>query len=102
MEIGVVFIVVLALVVFIWVFIEMKRLKHKIFAIIIIGLILFSYFSFAYVFKGTSINLKTIDGLKDATGLYISWFVYTFKNIKTITINAIKMDWTPKNITNIK
>jgi len=86
-------IVVCVLVAFIWLLIEVKRLKHKIFAIFLIGLILFSYFSFAAIFSGRDINFKSTDGLIEAGQIYFSWLTSLFLNFKVITTNAIKMNW---------
>ena len=93
MEIGVTLLVISVLVIAIWVIIEMKRMRHKVFAIFLIGLILFSYFSFSFVLKDKNINLTTIKGLTTATTLYFSWFGTVFSNFKTITSKAIKMNW---------
>ncbi len=93
MAIGVTFIVIMALIVSIWVLVEIQRLKHKLFAVFLIGLILFSYISAALVFKEQDIDFKTIPGLTKATKVYFSWLGSIFINMKSITINAIKMDW---------
>ena len=46
MELGVTVFVVAILIIAIWVVVEMKRMRHKILAIFLIGLVLFSYLSF--------------------------------------------------------
>ncbi len=93
MVIGSTFLVVCFLVIGIWILVEVKRLKHKVFAVFLIGLILFSYFSFATIFKDSDINFKSADGLIEAGRIYFSWLTSLFVNFKTITINAIKMNW---------
>jgi len=100
MGLGLIFILVLILIILIWMFIEFKRMKHKIFAIFLIALILFFYFSITYVFKGNNVDFKSFSGLKNATNLYMSWLVSAFGNIKSITSNIIKMNWGIKNSTN--
>ena len=93
MAIGVaVFIMVIAIVV-IYVLIEVKRLRHKIFAIFLIALILFSYLSVAFIFRDQDIDLKTIPGVIIASRLYFSWLGNIFVNFKQITTKAIQMDW---------
>ena len=99
MEIGVTLLIVAVLVVIIWVTIEIKRLKHKIFAIILIALIIFSYVSAAVIFKNQNIDFKTVPGLMKASKLYLSWMGSIFGNVKSITTNAIKMDWGANNKT---
>jgi len=85
--------VMCVLIVAIWVVIEVKRLKHKIFAILLIGLIIFAYVSFAMVFKDQEVNFKTIPGLFDASKIYFSWLLSITGNMHSITTHAIQMDW---------
>ena len=93
MAVGVVFFIIAILVVAIWVIIEAKRLRHKIFAIFLIALIIFSYVSTSFIFKGQDIDLKTIPGVIIASKIYFSWLGSVFNNLKQITTKAIKMDW---------
>jgi len=96
MELSLTPVIIMVLVVAaIWIIIEMKRFKHKIFAVILILMILFTYISFNSVISKHDINLKTVEGLKTAGSLYLSWLGSIFTNLKTITSNAIGMDWTP-------
>ena len=93
MAIGTTLIVIGVLVAAIWLIIEIKRFKHKIFAVLLIALILFTYISFVSVIKGKDLDLKSIEGIKSAGTLYMSWLGGIFSNFKTITNNAINMDW---------
>ncbi len=93
MVIGMTLFIVSILIIAIWVIIEIKRFKHKIFAIFLIGLILFAYLSFTFVIKGQDMDFKTVPGVMKATRLYFSWLGSAFENLKTITTNAIDMDW---------
>jgi len=86
-------IIVLLLVLGIWILIEVKRMRHKIFAVFLIALILFTYISFTVIIKNNDVDLKTVDGLAKATKLYFSWIGFAFFNVKSITTNAIRMDW---------
>jgi glucan phosphoethanolaminetransferase (alkaline phosphatase superfamily) len=101
MEIGGTLLIVLILVVAIWVLVEIKRFKHKTFAILLIILIIFTYFSFVATIKGRDIDFKSMQGIKEAGKLYVSWLVSVFGNLKTLTANAIDMNWVAdKNETN--
>tara|TARA_Y100000034_G_scaffold45400_1_gene55827 strand:- start:8100 stop:8405 length:306 start_codon:yes stop_codon:yes gene_type:complete len=93
MAIGITMLVISVLIIAIWVIIEIKRLKHKLFAIFLIGLLLFAYFSSVVVFKEKDIDYKTIPGIIDATKIYFSWLGFIFSNMKTITAGAVQMDW---------
>ena len=87
-------IIIIALVIaLIWIFVELRRFKHKFFAIFLIVLILASYFGFVVPLKGKDVNYKSIDGLQNVAKLYFIWIGSIFKNFKTITANAIKLDW---------
>jgi len=77
----------------IWIFIEIKRLRHKLFAIFLIALILFFFFSIVFTFRGQDIDLKTVPGIVSAANLYFSWLGGIFANLKTMTSYATKMNW---------
>lgn len=93
MSIGVTVLIIAALIAAIWVIIEIKRMKHKIFAIFLIAVILFLYFSFTAATSGKELNLKSIDGIKSAGQIYLSWLGSFFSNVKTLAGNVIHMNW---------
>ena len=93
MVIGVTIFVIAVLIIAIWVIIEVKRLRHKLFAMFLIALILFAYISFTFTLKGQDIDFKTIPGLMKATKIYFSWLGSVFGNLKSITTYAVKMNW---------
>lgn len=93
MVIGFAFFVVAVLIVGVWFFIEVKRTKHKLFAIFLIALILFSYISATAVFRGKNIQWNSVSGLMEGVDLYFSWLGSVFGNLKSITSYAVKMDW---------
>jgi len=101
MAIGVTLLVVAVLIIAVWVVIEIKRFKHKLFAIFLIVLILFTYFSFTAVLKGKDIDFKSGAGLKEAGKLYIAWLGSIFGNLKSITTHTIDMDWKQINETRL-
>jgi hypothetical protein len=78
-------------------FIHFRHIKHRITAIIIILLALFLYTSIAGVVNSHNIDLKTPSGVISAGRVYFLWLGQAFVNIKTITGDAIKMNWMPKN-----
>jgi hypothetical protein len=86
-------ILVIVLAVAIWLIIEFKRFRHKILAVFLVFLILFTYFSFSNVIKDKNLDLKTIDGAKEAGRVYILWLGNAFKNVKVATANVINMSW---------
>jgi len=91
--IGGVLFIIIVLIIAIWIFVELKRLRHKIFAIFLILLIVFTYVSAAIIFKGKQIDFKTVPGVLEAGKIYFNWLLSVFGNLKTATTYAIKMDW---------
>ena len=98
---GTAFFVIVLLIISIWIIIELRRFRHKIFAIFLIMSILFLYISFIVVFNGQEIDLTSISGIGDATKLYFSWLGSLGGNVKTIAANVIHLDWS-YNITGVK
>ena len=94
MAIGVTLFIVAVVVIAIWVLLEVKRLKHRILAIVLVGAILFVYFTGLYVFKDTGIDYKSIPGVMDAFKTYFTWLFSVSGNFKSITSNAVALDWT--------
>jgi len=99
MNIATSLLIAIALIAVIWIFVELKRFKHKMLAVLLIGLVITVYFSFTFVIKDQNINFKTVEGIKTATGIYFSWIGSLFTNFKTITSNAINLEWKVNNET---
>jgi hypothetical protein len=77
--------------------IHFKHIKHRVFAILIILSLLFTYLTFSTIVKSNSLDIKTAPGIFSAVKLYSGWVVHAFGNLKIITGNAIKMNWLPQN-----
>ena len=87
------FFIVAIAVILIWVVIEVKRLKHKLMAIFLIGLVIFTYVTFTVSLRNQDVDLKTLPGVIKAGRLYWSWLGTLFTNTKSITAYASKQDW---------
>ena len=90
----------LAVGVSIYVFTEIKRLRHKIFAIFVIILLAFAFLSINHVFKNQDVKFDSIPNTLKAIKIYFSWLSTAFSNLKVITGNAIKMDWSANKTSN--
>lgn len=90
---------VIILIAAVYVIFEFKRWKHKLFALLLIGLILFGFFSFNLAFKGQTVQLTSIAGVEQASQIYFSWLANSFNNVKIVTTQAIKMNWASNNTT---
>jgi predicted Kef-type K+ transport protein len=99
MDLTITLIGVALIIIAIWVFLELKRFRHRLLAVFLIALVLFTYFSFTFVFSGKNLDLSSIDGIKQAGGIYYSWLSSVFINFKSLTTNAIKMKWGVNNNT---
>jgi hypothetical protein len=73
--------------------IHFKHFKHKIGAIAIVLFLLFLSLTFMNVIKDNAINLSSPSGVFSAAKIYFSWMVQIFDNVKVLTGNAIRMDW---------
>ena len=93
MALSVVVFVIAILIVAIWLLYGFKRIKHKFLAIFLIALVLFSFLSFGVVFGGKDISVKSVSDVGSVMKLYFSWLGSLFGNVKSITANAVRMDW---------
>jgi len=72
-------------------------MKHKLFAIFLIGLIIFTYVTFTISLKDKDVTLNTVPGIVDAGRLYFSWLGSVFIKAKSVTMYAIGLDWKTYN-----
>jgi len=93
MVVGVTLFVVAVLIISIWVVIEVKRMRHKVFAIVLIALVLLSYISATVIFKDQEIDFTTTTGLMKAGKIYFTFLGSVFGNLRVLVANAIKMNW---------
>lgn len=93
MQLSITLITVIVLVVAVWILMETRKFKHKIVEVFLIVFILFTYFSFTFVVGSKGLDLSTFNGIKEAGGIYLSWLGGVFSNLKTLTANAIHMNW---------
>lgn len=99
MDLTLILIGVVVMAIAIWVFAELKRFSHRIFAVVLIIAVLLIYSSFAFVSLSKQISLSGFDKVKEAGGIYLSWIGTVFQNFIALTGNAAKMNWSPNNIT---
>ena len=77
--------------------VKMNHLRHRIFIIMMILLAIFLYVSFYTVTATNNLDFKSPEGVINAVRVYLGWLANGFNNIKVLTGNAIKMDWTSTN-----
>jgi glucan phosphoethanolaminetransferase (alkaline phosphatase superfamily) len=97
MAVNIIIFVIALLIVAIWVIYGLKRIRHKFLAIFLIVLVLFSFLSFGFVFGQKKIPMDNISDLGNVVKLYFSWLGGVFGNFRTITADAVKMNWHENN-----
>ena len=94
-------IVIIALIAAIFLFVKVKYLKHKLSWVIILVLVLVFYIGFLASTAGENIDFSTFEGSQTAIKLYFTWLGNSFSNMKSLTGEAVKLDW-GTNTTEIK
>jgi len=90
--------VIIAIVfVFGLILIKMNHFRHKITIIALLFLALFIYSTAALVNNTHDFDLTTTEGLFYAVKVYTGWLGNGFQNLRVITANAVKMDWSSTN-----
>ena len=77
--------------------IKMNHLKHRTFIIILIVLALFFYLSVTYIASKNNLSMNSYGGFVNTMKVYTGWLANGFGNMKALTGNAVKMDWTSTN-----
>lgn len=67
-----------------------RRHKQSIFLWVVLA---FFIATFILSVIGKNFDLMSFSGIKMATMNYFSWLLNAFENVRTITTNAIRMDW---------
>lgn len=94
MAISVIFFIAAIAIFLIWFILEFKRFRHKLLAIFLISLVLFGYFTInSVVLQRNDVDLGSVGGVIAAGKIYLSWLGSIFGNIKSITADAIHLNW---------
>jgi glucan phosphoethanolaminetransferase (alkaline phosphatase superfamily) len=88
----IVFVVLIAFIV-----LKIFRVRHKLGIFLILLFALFIYASFSIVNTDNSFDFSSASGIFNTGKLYLGWLGNGFQNLKTITGQASKLDWTPSN-----
>jgi len=65
----------------------------SLFNIIVIGLLLFLFFSALYVYDNKNVEIKNVQDFVGFGKIYLNWFANFFGNVKGIAGYAVKQDW---------
>jgi len=86
-------IVIIALVIIAFFFLRMRHIKHKVFLIIAIFVLLFIYVTGSQLLSDQDVNWKSASDVGQVIKIYFSWLGSVTDNFKNIATNTIKMDW---------
>lgn len=90
-------IIISVIVVLVIMFIKAKAFRHKFFMITFLVVLLFIYITYSKVAAANSISINSLGDFFKAGKIYFSWLGNAVFNLKSLTSNAVKMNW---NITN--
>ncbi len=76
---------------------KMNHLRHKLWIIALIFFALFLYTTASIVYNENELQLNTVEGVFGAVKVYIAWLANGFGNLKTLTGNAVEMNWSATN-----
>ena len=89
-----VFLVVLGLIILAaFMFLKTVHLKDRIVWSIVLAIIGFLALGYWLVLSDKNIDFGSAEGLQTTVKLYFGWFANMFDNVKTLTGEAINMDW---------
>lgn len=84
-----------AVAVLVFLFIQIKN--FRIISTFLILLVVVSYFGFISQAQDQGVELNDIDNIAMAGKIYFNWLGGVFDNVKAITGEASKMNWTVQN-----
>ncbi len=74
-----------------------NHFRHRFWIFFLVLIAIFLYVSITVVHSKYNLDFTTFDGASKSIKVYIGWLGNGFTNLKTLTGNAIKMDWTSSN-----
>jgi len=77
--------------------IKLNHLRHRVWIILVIVVALFIYISTAIVYKENQLKVESTQDFFDAARIYLGWLGNGFQNLKSLTGNAVNMDWKSTN-----
>ena len=87
------------IVVLVIIILKMNHFKHRTWIVLLVFLALFLYISITLVNTQHNLDFNSTDGVLNSVKIYFGWLANGFQNLKAITGNAIRLDWTSTNKT---
>ena len=89
--------IIAVLLVLAMIVIKINPLRHKLFIIFVISLVLFLYLTLIMVNNRHDLDFRSTQGIIHSIKVYTGWLSNSFNNMLAITGHAGKMDWTNAN-----
>jgi uncharacterized membrane protein len=83
---------ILVLVAF--VLLKTNHFRHRMWIFLFVILALFLYLSITFINAKHDLDINSTEGVFKSIKIYLGWLANSFQNLKSITGNVIKMDWT--------
>ncbi len=90
-------IIILIFVIFIVLLTKISHFRHRFFVITLVLIFLFLFITWSIVNAKNQLDFSTSKGVMNSIGIYWGWLANSFNNLKSLTGNAVKMDWTSTN-----
>ena len=78
---------------------KVNHLRHRIWILALVFLALFLYTSAAIVYSENELRFNSMEGIFNSMKIYIGWLGNGFQNLKSLSGNAVDMDWANSNET---
>ena len=86
-------VLVVAGLVFLFIFFQTRDLKHKIFTFIFLAFFVFLFFGMSEIGADSEKDLSSFGGLFEVAKLYLVWLQQTFSSFTSVTGDVLKLDW---------
>jgi hypothetical protein len=73
---------------------KINHFKHRFWIFFLVFIAIFLFVSISVVQSKYHLSFATFDDLSKSVKIYLGWLSNGFGNMKVLTGNAIKMDWT--------
>ena len=85
--------IIIILIAIAFLFLRFRHMKHKVYLILLIVVLLFFYVTGTQILSDHEVDWTSVSSIGGALKTYFSWMGSVGGNFKSITGNALKLDW---------
>ena len=85
--------VVITIIAVLFIIIRFRHMRHRFYVIAIVLILAFFYLSGMNIIKQNDVDLTSFNGFVTAGKIYVKWMGKVVENVKSVSGNVIKMDW---------